>query len=44
MGPTFYMTLCCFAIIIVLALIAICIGRHMNLQEKNKERLHKLED
>ena len=38
------MSLCCFMVIIVLALIVICIGRHMNLEEKNEERLRKLED
>ena len=44
LGPTYFMSLGMFGLIIGLTLIAICIGRRMKLQEKNVKRLHGLED
>lgn len=43
-GPTFYITVSLFLLIILLSLLAIYIGRRVDLQDKNKERLKKLED
>ena len=43
-GPTYYMSISLFLVIILVALMTIFIGRRMNLQEKNKERLKSLED